>query len=190
MCTIPKFIFLFLHLLASVTLQLKTTGPPYLLSNTTSLTLPSTTSFSNDLVRAGYLVPGTQTFVDVLLLTDYPLPAVDVEVVLSAIEVQLAHHITQRGDGPLVHGDNPYEYGVPGCFFSAKSISPNSLTYGVLKDAMQGLQYLLVSQSRFFVGYFDISKGSAEGTKLGDGCLENHDDSGASTLKRREQRYC
>lgn len=129
-----------------------------------------------------YLVPHTTTFID-LLVTHRPLRPMDVEVVLAAVEIQLTDHINQQGDGPLEDEDDPYEFGLPGCWCSTHSANKNSLRYGVLKDVIKGLQTLLVDQQRFFVAYWDVREGGEEGRRLGGGSLERQrpgDSSGSS----------
>ncbi len=143
------------------------------LPTNTSSPLPFQSQHSG-LDRITYLVPNTATLIDLLIYTDLPINSIDVEVVLSAIEVQLNNHIDQRGDGPLTPEDNPYDYGIPGCWCSIGSASKESLSYSTVRNTIVGLQTLLVEEKRFFVAYWDVSEGEIGGRFLGDGSLEDH----------------
>lgn len=145
------------------------------LTTNTSSPPPLQSSPSDIFERVGYLVPETTTFVDVLLFNDLALNPIDVEVVLSAIEQQLTNHILQHGDSALKQGDDPYDFGVPACSCTTGSDHEGSLTYGILRDAMRGLQHVMVTQQRFHVAYYDITYNMAEGPALGDGAIENRD---------------
>jgi len=145
--------------------------PPTNNSTTTyPLINPPTTSESFE--RIDYLIPQTTTYISVLLFTHHPLPPMEAEIVLSAIEHQLTTHIATHGDGPLTDADDPYEFGLPGAHCSTSSAIGGALTYGVLRDTMRGLQHVVVGGRRFYKAFYDISKGDAGGRKLGEGCLE------------------
>jgi len=135
--------------------------------------LPQNHTSSTIFERIDYLVPQTTTFISALLHTTHALPAMEVEIVLSAIEQQLTNHISTHGDGPLSVADDPYEYGLPGCYCSTSSASDDSLSYGVLRDTMRGLQHVMVGGGRFFVAFYDISEGGAGGRSLGEGNVES-----------------
>lgn len=167
-----------LALLASTTLlplpsALALPGPlSSILSHHNTSTTPHLNSTHPIFDRIDYLVPSTTTFVSVLLYTNHPLPPMEVEVVLLAIEQQLTSHISIHGDGPLSLADDPYEFGIPGCYCSTSSDRENSLTYGVLRDTMRGLHHVMVGGRRFLVAYFDVSEGDAWGRRLGEGNLD------------------
>jgi len=146
--------------------------PTHLTLPPTNSTLPLQNPTSESFERIDYLIPTTTTYISVLLFTKYPLPPMEAEIVLSAIEHQLTTHISLHGDGPLSNADDPYEFGIPGCHCSTSSASEGSLTYGVLRDTMRGLQHVVVGRRRFYKAFFDVSEGEAGGRSLGEGSLE------------------
>ena len=150
------------------------------LSHPPSFQLPFNTSSSSassldhsTYDRETYHVPNTDTYMTLHFYEDRPLPSTAVKIVLSNIEVQLTNHIHTRGDGPLQPGDDPYAFGISGCWCSIGSSQSKSLTYRVLRDTVKGLQ-VLIEGNNYFMAYWDITKGSASGTILGDGVLADH----------------
>lgn len=140
--------------------------------NTTTYPRITTNTTSESFERIDYLVPQTTTHISVLLFTHHPLPPMEVEIVLSAIEHQLTTHIAIHGDGPLTDADDPYEFGLPGAHCSTSSATGAALTYGALRDTMRGLQHVVVAGRRFYNAFYDVSEGDAGGRKLGEGCLK------------------
>ena len=170
MCALLDYLLLYfcLHLTSAAVPPSRTPGI-YLLTNSTppSLAEPSHSRY------VSYLVPGTTTFIGLWLYIHQPLPPLDVEIVLNNIDVQLTSHINQRGDGPLQPQDDPYEFGVPGCWCSTSSTYRNSLSYGVLRDAMRGLETQLVDQQQFSEASWIIRQGGPAGKLVGQGSLDH-----------------
>ena len=141
-------------------------------ASNTSSALPGQSQHHEHVERISYLVPDSSTFIDLVLFVERPLPPVDVEIVLSAVEVQLTTRIAQQGDGPLEPDDDPYDFGVPECWYWTASARRDSLTYVDLKSSVQGLQTLLVDQQRFFVARWNLKDHGIWGRTFGTGALQ------------------
>ena len=164
---------LWLYLAAAALLPPPQTIVQFLASNTSS-PLPAQSQHHDHVERISYLVPSSSTFIDLALFTDRPLPPVDVEIVLSAVEVQLTNRIAQQGNGPLEPDDDPYDFGIPECWYWTTSAQKDSLTYEDLRNSVLGLQTLLVDQQRFFIARWDIKEHAVWGRTFGTGVLQNH----------------
>ena len=89
--------------------------------------------------------------------------------VLMQVGLQAKEHMKMEGDGWLFEADDPYNVGIPGCAFFAKS-DPNPgppmapgmpprqqhLTYGILVSVATGLWQWMVIRGHLDVVQFDI----------------------------------
>ncbi|KAL8937635.1 MAG: hypothetical protein Q9216_004326 [Gyalolechia sp. 2 TL-2023] len=111
-----------------------------------------------------YKVPGTDTTVDMTLNLDTPLSAGATRDLLSRaiLEVELILEIS--GDGPVPSQDYDKEIGSPGrkirvSVFGGQTAS-DVLTYGIVKDTLNGLWDQMVVNRLAFRMYAIVTHGS------------------------------
>lgn len=116
---------------------------------------------------ADYRIPGTQTTLH-FTIYDHPMPSQLIKRTIQQLTAEMRAHLNREGDGWLSHEDDPYERGLPGCVFWAKSnqdpapgIHPRRqhLTYGILNAVAAGLWQWMVMGDRNNVVRFDIEDG-------------------------------
>ena len=156
--------------------DLASTAPP--LSRVPSLQLPFSNISSPSVSapqhstpeRTTYHIPNTDIVMTIRFHEDRPLVPTSVKIVLSNMEVQLTNHIHQRGDGLLESSDDPYAFGIPGCWCSTGSAWTHKMTYKTLRSTIRALQ-VLMEQNKYSMASWDITEDDSFETTIGNGVL-------------------
>ena len=89
-----------------------------------------------------YLVPNTTT--RLLVIFGSPIDSVPLQRILQSVRAQCNYQIIREGDGPLPSHRDPFAFESSGADLVVSSITPEHLTYSVLRNTMQGLLDVLV----------------------------------------------
>ncbi|KAK3167238.1 hypothetical protein OEA41_010364 [Lepraria neglecta] len=89
-----------------------------------------------------YLVPNTTT--RLLITFGSPMDTVPLQRILQSVRAQCNYQIIREGDGPLPSHRDPFVVESSGADLVVSSIILEHLTYGILRNVMQGLLDVLV----------------------------------------------
>lgn len=101
-----------------------------------------------------YKVPGTDTTLELIVSLDIPLNLAGIREALSSALFEVNSILDVAGDGPVPLQDYDKEASLSGSMVSvgvfSGDVSPEILTYGILKDVLTGLwDHMVTNRWRF-----------------------------------------